>query len=329
MPLGIFQVTVQDVPQKAKPVKPAQPAVQTPPPAPKTAPLAGAVSELNVQLLARTPAQAQQFLCAVNVLMGEEVTHHGLSFYTRDYETISAMVTQRKQLENFFWESPDGKWPTDGPCDLDEYQFSVSPAGNQQVHLDLNVRCVTPATAAAPSGCVWVLCDAALWEKEDDDFVRFAKGYLANLPAGATAFLLLSQFEHKARFRGEGAQASLPGALRQQLFARARQLFGDLPCAKNVYLLPMQVYGGLEFASFGETGAPVLAVGSSGFYQKYMPEGCHMAPLWSVEFAAQDPGFLTGSGDVIRNGLSAALRAAMAGSTWRSESLAGEEADHA
>lgn len=294
MPFGSFVVEPRE-PRAAKekppaPVKPVREETKRP------APKAPDSRELHIVLMGRNLSIIQEFLCSMSQNMSEALNLEGLSFYARELDSISGLIAQKKRLEQFFWAFRQDDWvyPADEEAQR-TYVFSISPSGSQTKTLDLVLRCVTPAAGALPdrADALWVLADGLFLSDgaQADPYTRTIREALSS-PVGeqGPVCLILSQIEGLGRFDGAGGLSKLPDKPWRALRALCRERFSG---PRTAALIPVQVYGGMECTGADEKGDPVLHIGTSGFYQSYIPDNCHIPALYTIQAiaAARQTGF--------------------------------------
>ena len=242
--------------------------------------------KLRIVLLGRSLSIMQEFLCGMNLNMSEALSGLGLAYYTRESATINDLVGKKKRLEQFCWSFSSDDWSYPEHEDAERRcVFSLSPSGDQEKALDLDIHCVTPEAAEGAdwsgADAVWLLCDGALLHSSSDGFLYELQAVLDELPEeGAVACLIVSQCEQLGRFGGVGGRSELPAAASQELCRLCRERFST---RAHVAILPVQVYGGLECVGMDEYGLPRLHIGQSGFYQTYIPDNCHIPALYTIQ----------------------------------------------
>ena len=98
-------------------------------------------------------------------------------------------------------------------------------------------------------------------------------------------FFLISQFEYLERFRVFGQEITLSFSTKEKLTGLIREslnLTAD-DRLKYAHVLPVQIYGGLEFIGWDEAGNLLLDISESGFYQRYIPVGCQMPLIYTAQ----------------------------------------------
>lgn len=245
--------------------------------------------QLHIVLMGRNLSIIQEFLCSMSQNMNEALNNEGLSFYARELDSISGLIARKKRLEQFFWTFCQDDWayPADEETQR-SYTFSISLSGSQSKTLDLVIRCVTPADGPLPdrADALWVLSDGLLLsdKAQADPYTQSIREALSACGGkGLPACLILSQIEGLGRFDGAGSLSRLPDQVWRPLRARCREYF-PAPCGG--VLIPVQVYGGMECAGADEKGDPVLRIGTSGFYQSYIPDNCQIPGLYTIQAIA-------------------------------------------
>ena len=249
--------------------------------------------EINVLLYGRSMSAMQEFLCAVSENMSRELHKEGLTFYTTELNTINDIIARKKKLESFFWVFSREDW-----CYSEEqennriYKFHISPSGMQNKALDMVLHCCIYDGEASISferaDAVWYLADGTVMDENVvfDPYREFLKDEIYNLSAQTgdsrkSVCLLLSQIEKYGHFGGVGEQCMLKKELKQGLINQCREKFPSDE-KTTVAIIPVQIYGGLEYTSTDANGNPVLRLSESGYYQSYIPENCQIPGLYTI-----------------------------------------------
>lgn len=256
--------------------------------------------KLHIMLIGRNLSVLQEFLCSMNENMSETLHTEGLSYYTRELESVSEIVEKKKRLERFFWTFSRSDWE----CAEDEvyektYIFTISPSGNQTKAIDLVMHCITPRSQTRSSwdktDAVWLMTDGLLLDEDRDcdPYLRFVQDTLDHMPRqGAKApqkpiCLILSQIERLGHYQTSGSKVRLSGSVKDQLRGLCEDCFAPvLHDAMNVAVFPVQVYGGMEYVTVDSKGDPVQRLSQNGFYQSYIPEGCQFPGLYTLQCIA-------------------------------------------
>lgn len=311
MPFGSFMAQRKDPrPQKEK-IKKEKP-IKEKKPVPEKKPAAAAVKQeepvfqeinsdslkINILLLGRTMSAIQEFLCSVSENMSKELHQEGLTYYTTELASISEIVEKKKKLERFFWEFSKNDWC----CPEEEeskkrYTFSISPSGKQDKTLDFVFSCYTyeedSSSLYSQADAIWYLADGAVFDETVgyDPYCEFLRNTIASLTVsadrvGKPVCLLLSQIEKYGHFNSMGGKCLLNGQPKQTLIKRCRELFRSGENV-SVALIPVQIYGGLEYVGTDGNCNPILRLSQSGYYQSYIPENCQIPGLYTIEKIAQ------------------------------------------
>jgi len=310
MPFGSFLAEAKEpraVIKKERPVKQPKEAAPKPVPiAPQPAFAESSVDsiKLHIMLIGRNLSVLQEFLCSMNENMGESLHTEGLSYYTRELESVSDIVAKKKQLEQFFWAFSQNDWECpeeDAPEKT--YTFTISPSGNQSRAIDLILHCITPRSETRSSwdktDAVWLVTDGLLVDEDRncDPYLRFVQDTLGNLPRQSEEepqkpiCLILSQIELLGHYQTTGSKVQLPGAMKQQLQKLCAECFVPvLQENRKVAAFPVQVYGGMEYVTVDSKGDPVQRLSQNGFYQSYIPEGCQLPGLYTLQCIADSRG---------------------------------------
>lgn len=243
-------------------------------------------SGIHILLIGRRLSIVEEFLCSMNQNMGEALGEEGMSFYTKELDTISGIVDRKKQLERFFWNCSQEDWtyPLEEQTEKD-YTFSIGiPDGRV---LDLIFHCVTPQGESGAGGeqahAVWLLTDGLLLKQGagEDSYLQWLQELLAQ-EKGRPVCLVLAQVEGMGHV--QTGTSLLPAEVSRRLTAVCERCFADSAAdGKECPVLPVQVYGGLECMNRDTKGDPVLRRSSDGFYQSYVPENCHIPGLYTLQ----------------------------------------------
>lgn len=310
MPFGSFLAEAKEprtVMKKERPVK--EPKVKAPKPEPiEPQPIFSEPSvdsiKLHIMLIGRNLSVLQEFLCSMNENMSETLHTEGLSYYTRELESVSDIVAKKKRLEQFFWTFSQNDWE----CAEDEvhektYTFTISPSGNQSKAIDLIMHCVTPKSETRSSwdktDAVWLVTDGLLIDEDRDcdPYLRFVQDTLEHMPQQGAEdsqrpiCLILSQIEQLGHYQTNATKAQLPDSMKHQLQKLCEDCFVPvLRETTKVALFPVQVYGGMEYITVDSKGDPVQRLSQNGFYQSYIPEGCQIPGLYTLQCIADSCG---------------------------------------
>jgi len=248
--------------------------------------------KLNILLLSRTLPAAQEFLCSMSENMSRALHGDALTYYTTELCAISDVTDRKKRLERFFWEYSKKDWSLASAEDTAKtYTFSISPSGMQTKALELVLHCAAYDTqlpiSPEKADAIWYLADGAVLDSTVayDPFRAFLADALRNPPgtdSEKAVCLLLSQIESYGHFEESGGVCVLKPSVHRQLISRARELFargGSVPVA----LLPVQIYGGLEYSGTDDSANPILRLSGNGYYQSYIPENCQAPAFYTIE----------------------------------------------
>ena len=270
-----------------------------------------AATMVRILLIGETTELMRDYLCALKQNMDELLNGSELTYYTKENETISEIVEVKKELADCFWEGKDKTWPDYQETETDRseknYTFSISPAGNPQISVDLQFVCRTPAmvTEALRKDCraTWILADGS-GDASAETGRRQIRQLLSSIQAEHQAqkepvLLLAFNLEQIGHFKGIGANAQLSDSVRSQVYSNCRTAYKEACRGCNPRLYTIQLYGGLEQNGRDEKGRPMYKVNDSGYFNSYVPEGCHM-PLLSTLTAArenEDPFLVSAAGE--------------------------------
>lgn len=260
--------------------------------------------KLHIMLIGRNLSVLQEFLCSMNENMSATLHAEGLSYYTRELDAISDIVTKKKRLEQFFWTFSQNDWECaeDGVYEK-TYTFTISPSGNQTKAIDLVMHCITPRSETRSSwdktDAVWLVTDGLLLDEDRDcdPYLRFVQDTLEHIPQQRTKdspkpiCLILSQIERLGHYQTNGTKVQLPDSMNDQLRKLCDECFASvLRDTMNVAIFPVQTYGGMEYVTVDSKGDPVQRLSQNGFYQSYIPEGCQFPGLYTLQCIADSRG---------------------------------------
>ncbi len=298
-----------------------------------------AAATVKILLVGETEELMRDYLCALKQNMDELLNGSELTYYTKENETIAEIVEVKKELVDCFWEGKGKTWPdyqetkTDGS--EKNYTFSISPAGNPQISVDLQFICRIPSMVTEPlrRGCqaTWILADGA-----GDDADETGKQQIRQLLSSiseehqaqkAPVLLLAFNLEQIGHFKGTGANAQLSDSVRNQVYSNCRKVYKEACPGCDPLLYTIQLYGGLEQNGRNEQGKPVYKVNDSGYFNSYVPEGCQM-PLFPTLAAVrenEDPFMVSAAGDRMWMALQKCFNPYLGLKQWRVALLKEEE----
>lgn len=304
MPFGSFMAQRRNPPpKKERPQPEIKPVI---PQAPAEEPMTfhdinSDALKLHILLIGRTLSELQEFLCAMSENMSKELHQEGLTYYTTELDAISEIVDKKKNLERFFWEFSRNDWCCPETQEAGKvYTFSISPSGLQEKTLDFVFHCCRFDAEAklsyAQADAVWYLADGPVLDTDVGydayrDYLKDALGSLGAPAEGASkpVCLLLGQIEKYGHFGGMREERILKAPIQKQLIARCREVF-TCPEQVEVAVVPLQIYGGLEYAGTDADCNPVLRLSESGYYQSYIPENCQIPGMYTIEQISQIQG---------------------------------------
>lgn len=270
----------------------------------------GVGGRISILLLGDSQRLICNYLCSMNINMNEIVGREGLAFYTEDHRTISRMVAAKKELDGIFYRRGQLQ------DELEErelegeqtYSFRISVAGKQSKCLELIFTCLMGESLEqgwAPErnfDSVWILTEEPCLRDGRDDFLYECLEKLRNAGRETPVLFLVSQFEYLERFRVLEQEVSLSYQTQERLAEYIRNLWRETAGEREegCEMLQVQIYGGLEFTGWDEQGRLRLEVSKSGFYQRYIPVGCQMPVIYTVNACTEGEGadFLqTGEGN--------------------------------
>lgn len=247
---------------------------------------------LRIVLIGRSLPLTQDFLCSMSQNMDQSLAAHGMTYYTRELDAISDMVARKKKMEQFFWTVSEENWmyPTDGEEEK-RYTFSISPSGNQKQTLDLAFHCATPEQIQREdllqADALWVLADGAIYGGGVSTGFELAAADILRTFSEAgrkPVCILLSQIERWGHFERVNGVTVFPRAVSRSLQeSSCKTLSGGYGRERHIAVVPVQIYGGLEYIGSDEYGQPMLHITQSGFFQSYIPENCEVPGLYTLQ----------------------------------------------
>ncbi len=299
MPLGSFMAQSRDPrPKKDKPIreKKEELPVQIPHEEPEYVARIRDKDSWNIRILVlgRNASSACDFLCSVSENMTKAMHQAGLTYYTTEANTIKNITETKIRLERHFWSFNSEPWQF---CTSEEsgntFTFCISPSGNQTKAITLEFVCFSCESDGEPpysqADAVWFLADAPSIDSElvYDKHRAFIQQELSRCLSGSAdgtkpVCLLLSQIEKYGHFKSFGEQSVLDTNVRSELLKRCREYF-SFAKGSEVAVIPLQVYGGLEYVGINGNGEPLLTLSRSGYYQSYIPENCQIPCFYTVD----------------------------------------------
>ncbi len=246
-------------------------------------------TKLHIIFFGRNLWSMQDFLCSVNENMSKSLHKEGLTYFAAENDDIRDIVDRKTKLENFFWEFSRLPWNGDEESGLfRDYRFSISASGDQEKTLDLIFHCCvygeTAPFALAQADAVWFLADGPVLDEKIgyDPWRTYIKDTLSNDSLnGKIVCILMSQIENRGHFNRIGEQTELKKEVSEKLIQRVREIFtvGSVQAA----VIPVQVYGGLQYMGTDDNCEPELYLSHGGFIQSYVPENCEVPNLYTVQ----------------------------------------------
>lgn len=267
------------------PVNPPPP----PQPQPPVTPHPVYIADLNILFVARNLDMHREFLASMNKNLLDMLTAEGLTVYTRDTNTINDVNAAAKRMEQFFWEFSQESWtyPQNGQAQK-KYEYSISPAGNQNAAVHIAFTCVTQNSQinVRNADAIWVMTDSGLGYSNDAAdgyhlFIREILSACAGSQKEEPVVLIQNQIEHLGTFREVRGKISLPSDIKKPLDERCLQLYAS--SAPGAVMIPVQTYGGLVYDGRDESGNPKLALCKNGYYQTYLPLNCQAPCLYTLD----------------------------------------------
>ena len=250
----------------------------------------GVGGRISILLLGNSQRLLCNYLCSMNVNMNEIMGRDGLAFYTEDHQTMSRMVAAKKELDGIFYRRGQMRDELE-ERDLEgeqTYSFRISVAGKQSKCLELTFTCLTEESLEQGLGrnfdAVWILAEEPSLRDGRDGFLYECLDRLNNMEEKPPVLFLMAQFEYLERFRVLEQEVSLSYQTQERLAEYIRSLWRESvgQDGASCELLAVQIYGGLEFTGWDEHGRTRLEISKSGFYQRYIPVGCQMPVIYTV-----------------------------------------------
>lgn len=330
MPFGTFSATEKNArPKPAAPTpRPAAPADSMP----QRSTADPRTKRLKLLLVGRNMAIIRDYLCSMERNMADALQAEGLSLYTWDHDTMMSMIQRKKQLEMFFWENREQRvLPAIGDKEI-VYHFCISYAGNQQQVLELVIRCIAGDTNVSSQGAdaVWLLADGAMYQDPADPFTTNLQSALARLTrsGGVPICLILSQIEALGHYSASDPGKDLPAAVLKRILDTAREaMSGAVEENTRAAMIPVQLYGGLEFQSLDDQGGILLRRFRGGYYQSYLPLRCHTPLIYTLNAISQAmslPLLPSADGRTLEKALIHHCAAKLGSADWKPAFLGGE-----
>ena len=265
---------------------------------------------MPILLIGREQRLILDFLCSMNINMNDISGGAGLAFYTEDHETMSLIIETKKQLEEIFYAQGSGteRKEMGEETGTRKYSFDISFAGKQSRCVELEFTCVTPEELRGgnlnPAGveAVWVLAEEPCLEQRgaDGDLAAWLAAWRNRNGAGEASehagdgkqkgknaavlpvFFLACQFEHLERFRVRQDEIGLSMKTKRHVAENIKNAYGYAAEESGWKIMPVQIYGGLEYGGTDENGNMKLEMSRNGFYRRYVPVGCHMPVAYTL-----------------------------------------------
>ena len=279
---------------------------------------------MPVLLIGRDQRLILDFLCSMNINMNDIAGAAGLAFYTEDHETMFLIIETKKQLEEIFYAQggETDRKEMEEETEPRKYFFDISFAGKQSRCVELEFTCVTPEALRggnlSPAGfdTVWVLAEEPCMEQggADGDLAAWLASWRNRTRSGEAAeyggngkqkgknaaaqsvFFLACQFEHLERFRVRQDEIGLSMKTKRHVSENIKNAYGYAAEDTGWKIMPVQIYGGLEYGGTDENGRLRLEMSRNGFYRRYVPVGCHMPVAYTLSehMRRGDAEFLSG-----------------------------------
>ncbi|MBE6982125.1 MAG: hypothetical protein E7437_07395 [Ruminococcaceae bacterium] len=291
MPIGVLNARLREPkkkkekPQKFTPIEmkqPPQPPVQPQPPIAQPeigAYYGGKGDPMRIALVCRTHQQAVEYLCGLRANM-TGLQSCGVSMATTQNSAVSRLTTAKSKLDRAFFNRV-AQWTFDGTAStVENFIFQISGPSQDQSRIQLELYCGTPqalsAGAIQSADAVWVLLDGHLLALAPDSYESAVQSCLRGVQK--PVYLLLSQMEGVGMYWNGQGRYTYPTAALNQLTEACRSLFASC-LAVPAAVIPVQIYGGMEYAGVDAQGVPVLKLNTSS---GYAPVACEAPALHTV-----------------------------------------------
>ena len=231
---------------------------------------------MQIALIARNLKLAQEYLCAMKENM-TKAQNEGIVLFSTENSTVADMTAAKNNLDRgFFNRVAQWRYPAD-PQGGKTYTFRLSPSAKETTRIELVFQCGTPGTADLSSAAaVWVLLDGHIYEQTPDSYEQAVCGLLSNM-GDKPVYLLMTHVEKLGCFRESLGRLSYAAPLYQKLMDLSAGLVGSMQ--KRITVLPVQIYGGMEYVGMDENAQPLLILNASGSYKSV---GCELPLLYTV-----------------------------------------------
>lgn len=258
---------------------------------------------VSILFLGRTQTLLRDYLCAMNENMNETSGAEGLAFYTKDHATMMQMVENKKKLERSFLAQSQGLPEFFKEEEKQEketnYFFDISLAGKQSRCVEFSFFCITEEelvqgkrTLPSEVDAVWLLGEVPFLEEGRKIGAENVWAKEQKIPV----YFLLSQFEYLERFRVYNKEITLREETYEKLIKWGKNALPESSdLLQSWQMLPIQMYGSIQFTDWDEEGNPIYKIDENGFYQRYVPVGCQMPLFYTLEqyIKAQKTNFFT------------------------------------
>jgi len=246
-------------------------------------------TDINILIVARDTSSIYDYLCSANENMSAALHKEGLTYYTVESETTAIMVSIKKKFERYFWEFSKERWSSPKPeSEVSSFTFNICAAGNQNERINIIFHCCSYRGGASISvgmaDAVWYIADGPVFDAEimSDPYRDYLKNAMNNADSSSKPIcLLLSQIEKQMHFDTDESACKLSYQAKTQLLARCRGVLSKREGAR-IAIIPVQIYGGIEYSGVDEAGNPELHIGRSGYYQSYIPANCQIPIMYSL-----------------------------------------------
>lgn len=299
MPFGVFKTTSY-MPVKEKQLKPKQhknydsykPSIVSD----------SQVTEIHIMLVGRTVGILSDFLCSFKENMTSALHGEGFTFFTIDAFLSLMDIETKKRIEGFFGTYKKDATYVSNVEDLSGcYPYSICPSGKQEKLLNLVFHCCNYQSSTSFTdnsiNAVWFLADEISIDSSIsfDPYRDYMKSAVCNATqcsdtqASKPVCVLLSQIEKFTHFDNRGNRTYIPPEAEKKLYRKYITSFGNsLP--ENVSVIPVQIYGGLEYKETDDQGRQHLGRGSTGYYQSYIPENCQIPAFYTLNSIIESSG---------------------------------------
>ena len=246
-------------------------------------------SKLRIRLWGGTVSDCLDFLCSVYINMSDALHNEGMTYFTMELHTRTDIIDRKVKLERYFNLFSNKPWnPIMKVEDNKKYTFTISPSGDQSKTLDLIFNCYSYEQSGdrldTKYDIEWYLVDGKALDEQVgyDDYREFIVEHLQNSHIEKTQCLIPCQIENIGHFNKQGEVTKLKDSSYNKILNICRSMF-SCPEGVDIAIIPVQIYGGLDYVGTDISGDPILRLSQSGYFQSYIPIDCQIPLLYSVQ----------------------------------------------